>query len=314
MKHLLNVIASHDQYDIFGKRTRLMMKPCVVYKDTNDEFQSVWRCKLHPDDIVQYRSAQNSQTFIAQLGIVGISNDFLEKIYSDNGQTTIFSNDAKVSKNSIQFSSMDNLIVGSIDGVNDSEGFYDTTFSHGVQYKKDAIKQGISTRQASTQRLIYYGGPVIGNVKVITIWWGGTSSVRYAAQLEFFYGAVTNSNWYRILSQYSTSTTTIGAGRWLQSYNFANAPRGTVSDTQIQTILRTLIANGTIPPTDENTYYAIHFAPDIKIAQGPDISCVTYCAYHSTMLRKGGTGNFPYVYILWGHSRSRWGLFRCLWK
>ena len=39
---------------------------------------------------------------------------------------------------------------------------------------------------AAAPKLIYYGGPVIANVKVITIWWGGVSNVKYTSKLEKF--------------------------------------------------------------------------------------------------------------------------------
>jgi len=165
--------------------------------------------------------------------------------------------------------------------------------SYSIQYKLNGINR---TRQAAANpRLVYYGGPVIPNVKVVTIWWGG-ESVRYKSHLEQFYSAVTKSDWYRIFAQYSTSNAIIGPGRWINSFNFSAAPRGTITDSQIRTSLRALIAKGMIPDTDGNTYYAIHFAPGINIAIGKDISCETYCAYHTTMWRYGDAGTFPYVY------------------
>ena len=137
-------------------------------------------------------------------------------------------------------------------------------------------------------KLYYYGGPVISNVKVITIWWGGVSSVVYASQLEGFYAGVTNSKWFRIFNEQSTSRQTIGMGSWVKSYSDASAPRGTVTDAMIQSRLYSLIINGYVPKPDANTYYAIHFAPGIAITYGGIYaSCSYFCAYHSVYVRSG---------------------------
>ena len=142
-------------------------------------------------------------------------------------------------------------------------------------------------------KLIYYGGPVIANVKVITIWWGGVSKVQYASQLEKFYAGVTKSNWFRIFSEQSTTSTKIGMGSWVKSFSDSTAPTGTVTDTQIQSRLKALISNGSVPAPDANTYYAIHFAPGITIKDGTDISCQQFCAYHGTIAY---SVSVPYIY------------------
>jgi hypothetical protein len=128
--------------------------------------------------------------------------------------------------------------------------------------------------------LPYNGGPVIPNVQVVTIWWG--SNVQYNSALEGFYNTVTKSSWQQIFAEYSTPSSTIGMGRWLQSYTYASAPTGTVWDSRIQSDLKTLLNNKLITQPNQNTYYAIHFAPGITIKIGSDASCSDFCAYHSS--------------------------------
>jgi len=138
------------------------------------------------------------------------------------------------------------------------------------------------------RELIYYGGPVIGKVKVITIWWG--SGVKYTSELENFYAGITDSKWMRIMSEYSTSSTIIGMGSWMKSYNYTTAPQTSsgysemLSDSDIQSNLLMLIDSGYVPPPDKNTFYAIHLAPKINITvTHKQFSCSGFCAYHFTM-------------------------------
>lgn len=140
-------------------------------------------------------------------------------------------------------------------------------------------KKNVNTLQA---RLSYYGGPVIENVKVVTIWWGGASKVAYSSKLPQFYSGITNSSWFRVLGEYSTSTQTIGIGSWIMSYSDTLAPKGALTDADVKKRLVKLITDGKVP-NGNDYYYAIHFAPGISIDQ----SCITFCAYHGTINLNG---------------------------
>jgi len=141
----------------------------------------------------------------------------------------------------------------------------------------DALKTS-----ASTAHLTYYGGPVISNVKVFTIFWGGAGAVTTSSQLNGFYTGVTNSPYFDWLSEYDTPSQNIGRGAFIGSYSYTGAPTGTIDDTQIQAQLVNLIKAGSVPAEDGNTLYMIHFAPGISITQGGQQSCVQFCAYHGT--------------------------------
>jgi hypothetical protein len=52
--------------------------------------------------------------------------------------------------------------------------------------------------------------------------------------------------------------------------------------SDVQPMLRNLVKAGTIVPT-ANSYVAIHFMPKVQITTGSDVSCNTYCAFHSTV-------------------------------
>jgi hypothetical protein len=160
--------------------------------------------------------------------------------------------------------------------------FVSSAYAH-----KNVFKKGIKPA-ATLSKLVYYGGPVVSNVKVVTVWWGGASNVQYTTQLEKFYGAVTNSSWFNVLNEYTTSTQTIGTGSWVSSFSDNFAPTGVLTDAQIQSRLVNLISNGSLPASDSNTYYSIHFAPGISISSNGG-SCVAggFCAYHGTINNAG---------------------------
>jgi hypothetical protein len=122
------------------------------------------------------------------------------------------------------------------------------------------------------------GGPVISNVKVVLILWGGSSNVRYAKELTKFYDAVTTkSDWFDILKEYSTATQKIQNGCLWTQYSFDNAPTGTLTQEDIDGQIQLLIEHGHVPFPDANMYYAIHFLPGAVTYD----FCISSCAWHS---------------------------------
>jgi hypothetical protein len=144
-----------------------------------------------------------------------------------------------------------------------------------------------ATPAAST--LTYRGGPVLSNVKVITVFWG--NNVQFSgtgtSTLNAFYSAVVKSPYYDWLNEYNTPTQTIGEGSFGGSFNFTSGKTGSITDTTITGSLGTLIDNGSVPAPDANTLYAVHFAPGISITLGSDSSCSTFCAYHNSFSHGG---------------------------
>lgn len=148
----------------------------------------------------------------------------------------------------------------------------------------------------SGAKLTYNGGPVIANVEVFVIYWGGKAKVAYSgSKIESFYAGVTNSAWFDSMAQYSTSTTTIGRGSFIGSYDYPAGATGSITDSSIQSAIKSLASSGKIPKPNANSYYAIHFAPGIDItnSQG-DASCQVFCAYHGTIAGPTSSGYYYY--------------------
>jgi hypothetical protein len=108
-------------------------------------------------------------------------------------------------------------------------------------------------------RVSYYGGPVISNVKVVTVFWGSYTDAEKKT-IETYYQQVTNSTYMDYLSEYSTPTQTIGRGTWIGSYHETAKPASeeTLNQKLIEGKLQSLIDQGKVPKYDKDTYYAMH--------------------------------------------------------
>ncbi|KAJ3301587.1 hypothetical protein HDU76_005705, partial [Blyttiomyces sp. JEL0837] len=156
-----------------------------------------------------------------------------------------------------------------------------SVYRPGVHYKSDyhGVEKPI---QNTAAKLTYYGGPVIQNVEVTTIYYG---NANFQSQIDAFYKAVVVGPFFSWLSEYNTASPpqSIGAGSFVGSYKETNNIKTSLDDANdIQPYLVNLTKAGIIKPNN-NSYYALHFAPGISITLGSDGSCQVFCAYHGTI-------------------------------
>lgn len=168
-------------------------------------------------------------------------------------------------------------------------------------------------RPAATGNLVYYGGRVVSDMRVVQVIWGTGSYLSNVTStatpsMATFYQQVLNSNYVAWLDHdYNTVTPSpangstktnqhIGAGSFVGQYTITPSVTGTVDDSQIQSEIAAQIQAGHLPaPTTDsagntNTYYAIFFPHGTTITQGGSSSCVAggFCAYHGTISNAGG--------------------------
>ena len=147
----------------------------------------------------------------------------------------------------------------------------------------EALRESRATNTAAKPKLVYYGGPVLGNVKVEIVYWGDASKVFGQGQLEQFYTDITKSAHFDWLNEYNTPTQQIGHGSFIGSATATGAKIGSVTDANIQAQLTSMIKSGAVDSADPaNTIYMVHFPPGMSISQGGSTSCVQFCAYHGT--------------------------------
>jgi len=154
------------------------------------------------------------------------------------------------------------------------------------------VHPGMLAPIAPTAQLTYHGGPVLGAVQVVPIYWGafwanGDGS-QLATELDAFFDFILTTSLMDLLGEYSTTTTMIGHGGRLSSVKVTASEPGDptatgrqVSDEQIQQALQGWIVAGTIPATTANTLYFVYLPPDCVSMLGTDQSCQVFCGYHN---------------------------------
>ena len=156
----------------------------------------------------------------------------------------------------------------------------------------------------------YYGGRVISQVDVVQVLWGTGSYIPEVSgtaspSIATFYQAITASPYFDWLNEYdtlgitasagpglgsATSGQTIGRGTFQRQVTITPSVTATrLTDADISTELAAQIRENNLPaPTVDvagniNTYYAVFFPSGVSIDDGTgSLSCVAYCAYHST--------------------------------
>ncbi|KAJ3141395.1 hypothetical protein HK101_003411 [Irineochytrium annulatum] len=153
-----------------------------------------------------------------------------------------------------------------------------------VHWRNDSAVPAGGLNKRATAHLDYYGGPIIANVEVTTIIYGG-SAVADVSKIQAFYAGVTQSAWMDVMNEYSTGGVTIGRGSYIGSYTEPSpSSSSSLTDDTIQTYLKGLVSSGKIKP-NANSYYPIHFSPKYSISMGGSNSCQSggFCAYHGTI-------------------------------
>lgn len=162
-----------------------------------------------------------------------------------------------------------------------------------------AASQRLRPPAATTQTMLYFGGPVIANPKIYVVWWGNAANINPALTatrggIADFYAGVTNSRYLDWMNEYDTNITTqsgshvgtpgtgqhIGRGNLVGIRTLTPVPAGNVTDSQIQATLDQAFGNGTLPQPDANTIYALHFPRSVTITLDGSRSCSAFGGYH----------------------------------
>src|ERR1041384_5814992 len=95
------------------------------------------------------------------------------------------------------------------------------------------------------------------------------------------------------LQQYSAGGYRIGNGQLLATYTDPEVPPSKITDAQIRSEIRSLIAAGSVPPADADTIYFVFTPPDttVTVASGKVSG-----GYHSYRRSAPGT-DFAYAHI-----------------
>ena len=145
---------------------------------------------------------------------------------------------------------------------------------------------------AATQTMMYYGGQVIAQAKVVAVFWGPSIDSSIVNKIGPFYTAMTNSSYMDFLTEYNTNikavdgrdgtNQTIGHGSFVKGVSITPVNTSVnLLDTDIQAELEAQIKNQVLPAADSNTLYMIYFPSGVSITVDTVKSCVDFCAYHN---------------------------------
>jgi hypothetical protein len=150
----------------------------------------------------------------------------------------------------------------------------------------------MSNTSASSSNLVYYGGPVIANVKVYAVFWGSAVDSDLQKNIGGFYQAAVNSTYIDWMTEYNTSIAavdgrqgtnqTIGRGSYLGEITISPSNGSkSLSDTDIQAEIESQVAKKVLPVPDDNTLFMVYFPSGVSISIEGGKSCQSFCAYHN---------------------------------
>lgn len=152
-------------------------------------------------------------------------------------------------------------------------------------------------------QLMYYGGPVISNVKTVVVFWGPNTNPEFKQKAAAFYTSLANSTFMDLASQYHTfikavngqdgTKQKIGRGTYLGSQTIIPFNAKTkITDEEIQEEIGKQIQAGKLPVPDNDTLYMIHFPAGMSMSIAGMGSCSAFCAYHNFY----GSPSAPHFY------------------
>jgi hypothetical protein len=173
-----------------------------------------------------------------------------------------------------------------------------------------AIPFGPDSRGAAALRkrtprpvnLTYRGGPLVPNVRVVTLFWGPDwdASPLPGYFNEFFQTLFADGRYMANLAQYGVSGHEIGNGTFAGTVTDSQGPPPKLRDAQIQAEIRTQVAAGHLPAPDSNTMVAVFTPPGVEVFDRyGDNSVRDFYSYHDFA---DGSDGFPYLVIAYDDS------------
>jgi hypothetical protein len=144
-----------------------------------------------------------------------------------------------------------------------------------------------------TAKLVYYGGPVISNVQINSVFWGANVDATVKAKISGFYKTLVVSTYMDWIKEYNTTVKsdsgapgtnqTIGRGTF--GGEFLITPfntSATIDDADVRIELQKQVDAGQLPKPTDNSLYMIHFPKGLTITMQGYKSCQDFCAYHNS--------------------------------
>jgi hypothetical protein len=157
----------------------------------------------------------------------------------------------------------------------------------GADAQDDGSADADAKDSAPSGYVPYQGGPVITQLREVTVLWSKNVDSTVATKIGGLYDTLTSGSFMHFVSEYKTPTQTPGAYGTVAG-TFTITPinaNTTLTDTDVYTELAQQIAAGNLPAADDNTVFMVYLPPGVGI-NDPRIgaSCVPsgFCGYHKS--------------------------------
>ena len=146
-------------------------------------------------------------------------------------------------------------------------------------------------------KVVYYGGPVLANVKVYSVFWGKSVDSSVTSQIGSFFSATVNSTYLDWMKEYDTNIKAVDGrqgtnqhvGRGSYAGEYTITPKNTsasLNDPDVQAEIEYQVSTGALPKPDDNSLFMVYFPPGISISIDGQASCQAFCAYHEGFVSK----------------------------
>jgi MYXO-CTERM domain-containing protein len=138
-----------------------------------------------------------------------------------------------------------------------------------------------------TPKLEYSNGPLIQHVKVFDVFYN--TGNPYKEMLAGFYTTILKSAHIDMLVEYNVANYKISRGSYLGAFEDTKSAAGatTLSDSQVEAYLSTLIDAKKVPAPDDDMLYMLYFPANVTITLQGAKSCQQFCAFHSSYTKTG---------------------------
>jgi hypothetical protein len=156
---------------------------------------------------------------------------------------------------------------------------------------------------AASAHLTYRGGPLLGRVRIVPVFWGdawrtGHAQIDEAHWMAGFYAElVTGPTLQRLAAEYSVPNFPISAGTVEASVYVPRKSTRAVSDNQIRRRIEKGTLAGRLPDWSPDMLVVVHLQPGMAVTQGGSRSCQAFCGYHDSLSNDGGPDPRAYAVL-----------------
>ena len=140
-------------------------------------------------------------------------------------------------------------------------------------------------------KVLYFGGPVLSNAKIYTVFWGARVDPAIQSMIIPFYQTLATSSYLDQLSEYNTNVLSVAGnegthqsiGKGSYAGTVTIVPKNTsasLTQSDIEKELDYQMDQGVIPTPDSNSLYMIHYPSTISISISFGVSCQSWFADH----------------------------------